>query len=100
MDVLKKLQDLQAKYGWTDYKIAKESGLSPNTISNIYKRGNQPSISTLEAICKAFGITMGQFFCENETVELTPEVSMLIEKWNTLDDMQKAAIWQVMNSYK
>lgn len=62
MDITKWLQELQRRYGWTDYKIAKEAGLSPNTVSNIYRRGNTPSMVTLEALCKAFNITMAQFF--------------------------------------
>ena len=52
MDITKRLIELQQRYGWTDYKIAKEAGLSPNTVSNIYRRGNTPSMVTLEAICK------------------------------------------------
>ena len=42
MDITKRLIELQQRYGWTDYKIAKEVGLSPNTVSNIYRRGNTP----------------------------------------------------------
>ena len=56
--ILDRLKDLQQRHGWSDYKIAKEAGLSPNTVSNIYRRGNTPSMVTLEALCKAFGITM------------------------------------------
>ena len=54
MDILSRLVELQKQRGWSDYKIAKEAGLSPNTVSNIY---NVPNLVTLEAICKAFGIT-------------------------------------------
>ena len=58
MDIRQRLIELQQQHGWSDYKIAKEAGLSPNTVSNIYRRGNTPSMVTLEALCKAFGITM------------------------------------------
>ena len=61
MKILDRLKDLQQRHGWSDYKIAKEAGLSPNTVSNIYRRGNTPSMVTLEALCKAFGITMAQY---------------------------------------
>lgn len=100
MGVLKRLEELQKQYGWSDYRIAKEAGLSPNTVSNIYRRGNTPSIPTLEALCKAFGITMAQFFADNDMVEVTPEIKELIEKWAALTDAQKAALWQIMKTYE
>ena len=99
MDVRERLIQLQQQRGWTDYRIAKEAGLSSNTVSNIYRRYNVPSIPTLEALCKAFGITMAQFFAEDDLVELTPEVRVLVEKWSALTDDQKAAIWQILKSY-
>lgn len=33
MDVLQKLRQLQQERGWSDYRIAKEAKLSPNTVS-------------------------------------------------------------------
>lgn len=100
MNVLHRLIELQNQRGWSDYKIAKEAGLSPNTVSNIYRRNNTPSLTTLEALCKAFGITMSQFFAEGEMVELSPELRNLFEKWTALSDEQKNAIWQVINTYE
>ena len=100
MDITKRLIELQQRYGWTDYKIAKEAGLSPNTVSNIYRRGNTPSMVTLEAICKAFNITMAQFFAEGTIIEVTPEQRSLFDKWSTLTEEQKAAIWQIIKTYE
>lgn len=100
MDIMQRLRELQQRYGWSDYRIAKEAGLSPNTVSNIYRRGNTPSMVTLEALCKAFGITMAQFFAENELVELTPELRELFDRWTALTDEQKAALWQIIKTYE
>ena len=100
MDVKERLIQLQKQRGWTDYKIAKEAGLSSNTVSNIYRRNNVPSIPTLEALCKAFGITMAQFFAEDNLVELTSEMMDLVERWAALTDDQKAAVWQVIKTYE
>lgn len=100
MDITQRLVELQKRYGWSDYKIAKEAGLSPNTVSNIYRRGNTPSLVTLEALCKAFGITMAQFFAEDNLVELTPELHELVDRWNALGEDQKAAIWHIIKTYE
>lgn len=100
MEILTKLKELQQQRGWSDYKIARAAGLSPNTVSNIYRRNNVPEIATLEALCKAFGITVSQFFAEDEMVELTPELRKLCDKWVTLTDAQKDAVWHVLNTYE
>ena len=55
---------------------------------------------TLEALCKAFGITMAQFFAEDELVELTPELRKLFDKWTALSDEQKAALWHIIETYE
>ena len=99
MDIRQRLIELQQKHGWSDYKIAKEAGLSPNTVSNIYRRGNTPSLVTLEALCKAFGITLSQFFAEGETIEVTPELRELFDRWLLLSPAQKTALWQIIKSY-
>ena len=40
--------------GWTEYRLAKESGLAQSTITNMFNRNNAPTFSTLEAICGAY----------------------------------------------
>ena len=100
MDIRQRQIELQKQHGWSDYKIAKEAGLSPNTVSNIYRRGNTPSMVTLEALCRAFGITMAQFFAEGEMVEITPELRELFDKWTVLTAEQKTALWQIIKTYE
>lgn len=100
MEILERLKELQRQRGWSDYKIAKEAGLSPNTVSNIYRRNNIPSMTTLEMLCHAFGITMAQFFAEDEMVELTPELRELFDKWTALTEEQKKALWQIIKTYE
>ena len=100
MDVLKKLQSLLDARGWTMYRLAKESGLSEKTIANIYRRNTLPSLPTLEAICRAFGITMAQFFAETESVELSPELKQIFEYWVTLTPEQKNAVLVMMRAFQ
>lgn len=99
MDILARLKEYKQKSGWTDYRIAKEAGLSPNTVSNIFVRNNTPSTPTLQAICMAFGITMSQFFAEGNLVELTEEQQTLLDKWVMLTPAQKQAVLQIIETY-
>lgn len=99
MDTLERLRQLQKQRGWTDYRLARESGLSDSTIINIYRRNALPSIPTLEAICRAFGLTLSQFFAEGELVELTPELNQLFDQWKTLTPEQKRVTMEVVQTF-
>ena len=85
---------------WTEYRLSKESGLSESTLANIFRRNTIPSISTLESIRSAFGITLSQFFAEGDMVELTPELKELFDKWVYLTAEQKKAIAQMIQAFK
>ena len=98
MDTHERLRQLLNERGWTEYRLAKNCGLSESTIANIYRRNTVPSLATLEAICKGFGITMAQFFAEGEMVEISPELKELIENWVNLTPEQKKAANQMLKA--
>ena len=98
MDTHERLRQLLNERGWTEYRLAKNCGLSESTISNIYRRNTVPSISTLETICSGFGITMSQFFAEGEMVEITPELKELFDNWVNLTPNQKSAVIQMLKA--
>ena len=97
--MLARLRSLLQARGWTEYRLAKESMLNESTIANIYRRNNVPTVATLEAICKAFGITLSEFFADSDMVELTPELRELFEKWIKLSPNQKNAIKTMIDTY-
>ena len=78
MDVLARIQQLMDERGWTMYRLSKESGLHIKTVCNMFNRNSMPSIPTLEAMCKAFGISVPQFFSQMEIEEVTPELKEII----------------------
>lgn len=101
MDVIKRIDALMKERNWSNYKLAAESGLSSSTIANIYRRNKTPSISTLEAICSAFGITLAQFFTEDSyTVQLNSEQRNLFYRWMSLTDSQKELIYKLIQEMK
>lgn len=87
-----RIKKLMQERGWTEYRLAISSGLSQSTIANIFNRNTSPSVSTLEAICSGFGITMAQFFADGDMVELTAEQKQLFDNWVTLSRDEKEAI--------
>ena len=99
MDVHQRLRQLLTERGWTEYKLSKSCGLSESTLSNIFRRNTMPSITTLEAICSGFGITLSQFFADGDMVELTPDLKELFLKWVNLTPEQKAAVYSMIASF-
>lgn len=53
VDVMKKARH---EKGWTQYRLAKESGLSREMIGKLELEMHSPMISTVERICSALGI--------------------------------------------
>ena len=98
MDTNERLRRLLNERGWTEYKLAKKCGLSQSTIANIYRRNTVPSIATLEAICNGFGITLSQFFADEQMVELTPDLKEIFDCWVSLTPTQKDAAVQMLKA--
>ena len=100
MDVNEKLRKMLKNRGWTEYKMSKYSGLSESTVGNIFSRNTVPSIATLESICKAFGITLSQFFADDdsELVEMNEDLKELFNDWVSLSKEQKNAVQQLLKT--
>lgn len=96
MNVIERIKELNAKRGWSEYRLVKETGLPTSTVANIFHRDTVPSIATLEAICAAFGISLCQFFAEGTSISLTAEQEDLLERWSMLTADQKAVLLNLM----
>lgn len=98
MDVQKRIRELMDERDWTDYRLAKEAKLSHSTVTNMFNRNNTPTLPTLEAVCRAFGITLAQFFTEDGESQMTEEQRILFSRWSTLTDEQKRLLLDLMNT--
>ena len=98
MDTKARLQSLMNERGWTIYRLAKESGVAWTTIRNMFARNTEPSIQTLEALCKGLGISLPHFFDDNNDMGLSPEQARLIHQWNKLHEKDKLLIQELIDS--
>ena len=64
-DTLKRIVELLNSRNWTLYKLAKESGIPYSSLNSMFQKNNQPTIATLEKICRAFHINMSEFFSDS-----------------------------------
>lgn len=88
MDVVKKIEKLCKQQEWTEYRLAKESGIAQSTLSNLIHRGNSPSIATLEKICKAFDITIAEFF-EDDGLKTDKNIKKLLKVYSQMNVRQR-----------
>lgn len=98
MDVKARLQQLMDERGWTIYKVAKEADIPWSTVRNMFKRNTEPSIITLECICKGMGISLCQFFDEDNQMGLSDEQKQLIQEWSRLNDKNKKIINELLEA--
>ncbi len=93
MDILKRIKTLQNERGWSNYQLAQEAAMTQSTLTNMFARETLPSITTLTAICNAFGITLSEFFNENQTaIMLSNEELELINSYKKLTKKNKSIV--------
>lgn len=91
--VIDRIKALCTARSWTYYRLAKESGMAYSTLFTMLNKANEPSISTLQKICDGFGITMAQFFEEDEIfLYMTAADKAHLRHWMALSDENKPAI--------
>lgn len=99
MDLLKRIKQLRDDRGYSNYRLAKEAGIPEGSLNNLFRLNNQPTIPTLESLCKAFGISLSQFFAEGgEAIVLDKEQRKMLDVWNRLNQEQKDAVLRLMKT--
>ena len=99
MNVLERILQLRQERSWSEYKLSEESGIAQTTISSWFRKNIYPSIPSLEKICKAYNISLAQFFnFDNEAVSLNEDQILLLNNWNRLNDNQKQAILDLIKT--
>ena len=92
MDVLERIDELRRQRGWSVNNLAMEAMLTQSTLNNLYVRKAEPKLSTLRAICAAFGITLAEFFRYEELPQNGEETAELLRRVESLSPAQKRAL--------
>ena len=97
--VAQRVDDLRIKRGWSIYKLSQESGVPAPTISKWFQTKLYPSIPILMQICNGFGITMANFFADDDLVQISPEHRKLIDDFSALNKGEQEAVKAFIKSY-
>ena len=65
-DVRLRLQQLMDARGWSISELSRKSGIAQSTLAMMAMRDNQPSLTTIKAVCTGMGITLEQFFRDGD----------------------------------
>ena len=75
------------------------AGLSQSTISTWYRKGQVPTIQTLEKVCRGFGITLSQFFAEgDDAIFLTQAQKEMLDNWSVLNPKQRELVTELLKN--
>ena len=84
-EIINRILTLCQSRQWSVYRLAKESGIAYSTLCTMLHKGNTPSIGTLIRICNGFGISIGDFFDEeNPRSTLSESETRCLSVWNAL----------------
>lgn len=89
INVLERVSYYRNLRGWTEYELAEKSEIPQSTINSWYRKKLTPTLPSIEKICMAFGITLSQFFSEEEeTTSLTETQKELLSATVRLNEAQ------------
>ncbi|RKJ67737.1 XRE family transcriptional regulator [Butyricicoccus sp. 1XD8-22] len=98
-DVLKEIRRLREERGMSEYELAKRSDMMQSSISVWYHKNHIPTFASLDKVCKGLGITLSEFFAEGEhLLTLTPEQRAFLDDWSALEEEQRRAVMELMES--
>ncbi|MBR2441626.1 MAG: helix-turn-helix domain-containing protein [Clostridia bacterium] len=99
MDIIERIHQLREERGWSVNNLAMEAELTQSTLSSMLGRNSAPKIDTLQCICNAFGITLSQFFLEDENIEiLTEKEKELITAYRKLPESKQKALFNLIEN--
>ena len=85
IDVLERIKQLSRERNYSNYELAKRSGIPYSTLNTLLLKGAQPSLPTLKRLCSGLGISLQQFFTDDlESAGLTNAQKDCLSLFNIL----------------
>ena len=87
-EVYKRIESLCEQRKWSFYKLIQESGISESTLYNMMERKSIPRIDLIQNLCDGMNITLGEFFSDEQILELSDRDQELLGLTEKLDEKQ------------
>lgn len=95
----KRIQELREAAGLSGRKLAGAAGIAPSFLSELENDLGNPTIGTVNKLCKALGITLADFFAPagQGAEPLPPELRRLLEKARELTPEELGTVEQLLD---
>lgn len=94
----KKIFDMCEERNWTLYTLSEKTDIPYSTLNSAINRDAPPKIDTLERICEAFGISLAQFFIDDEEIEvLNKKEKELVALFRKLPEEKQKALIELLD---
>lgn len=95
--VLEKIEELMEQRGYTKYKLAQLSGIQKSTITTMFKKRSTVSIQNLSLMCRAFNLTLTDFFAMLEEIPKTGSLrDFPAEWWESLTPEKRRQVTEII----
>ena len=95
----KKILSLCDERNWSTYELAIRADITHSTLNSALNRDTAPKIDTLQLLCDAFGITLAQFFMDDEQLEvLSHDEKDLISRYRKLPIEKRQALMTFLDN--
>lgn len=99
MNIGDRLRILREQSGISGKALAEKIGIVPSQINKIEHNVTKPSLDTLEKICAALGITLGDFFAPDK-MELEPEILRFLQSAKKLTPDERKKLIELIDLMK
>lgn len=99
-EVVKRIDELRKLKGLTKKELMKKMGVPASTCNSWYYSDSMPSLSNIDNVCKALGITCEQFFSGLNGANTTKSEAKFLDNWRLLSTSEKLAVEKVIAAFK
>lgn len=99
MTIMQRIDQLCSERGWTLYELSNRANIAVCTLYSCKKKEREPTNEILKKICKAFGITLFQFYQDAYIVpEFTEQQRRILKKAMLLNEKELSIIEQLQDA--
>lgn len=95
-DILVRISELCYTKGWSVHCLCQESGVDYTYMKNFIRGNKMISLNNLQKICKAFDISLSQFFDPKDSCNIKLKDWKVFEIYQQLDDKYKDLASQII----
>lgn len=101
MDIINRINELCEERGISKYRLSQLTGISQSAFSKMNRQQSSLTIENIKRICDALGISLAQFFSNDQNYpDLTEDQKNLINSWKLLSLAKREFVLDMMKKLK